>query len=187
MDHYLEITLLPDPEFKGTVLMNALFAKLHRALFDLSSTGIGISFPGADPERTALGERLRLHGTAETLETLMSLPWLTGLRDHIHLRELGLIPRAVKHRIVRRVQAKSSPERLRRRLAKRKCLSEDDARQLLPQEVGERLRLPYVTLKSRSTRQDFRLFIEQRPPVDQAVAGTFSHYGLSPTGTVPWF
>ena len=32
MNYYWEIRVLPDPEFKETVLMNALFAKLHRAL-----------------------------------------------------------------------------------------------------------------------------------------------------------
>ena len=32
MDHYLDIRLLPDPEFPAPLLMNALFTKLHRAL-----------------------------------------------------------------------------------------------------------------------------------------------------------
>ncbi len=32
MDHYLEIRVLPDPEFSSEMLMAALFAKLHRAL-----------------------------------------------------------------------------------------------------------------------------------------------------------
>jgi CRISPR-associated endonuclease Csy4 len=187
MDHYLEITLLPDPEFKSTVLMNALFAKLHRALCDLHSTGIGISFPGADPQRSVLGERLRLHGTFETLQSLMALPWLAGMRDHTVVEKPAPVPRAVTHRVVRRVQVKSNPERLRRRLARRKGLSEDDARRILPQEVGERSQLPYVTVKSRSTGQEFRVFIEQMPPVEQSAIGTFSLYGLSPVATVPWF
>jgi CRISPR-associated endonuclease Csy4 len=32
MDHYLEIRVLPDPEFSEEMLMAALVAKLHRAL-----------------------------------------------------------------------------------------------------------------------------------------------------------
>ena len=34
MDTYLEIRLLPDPEFVPTMLMNALFSKLHRGLVE---------------------------------------------------------------------------------------------------------------------------------------------------------
>ncbi len=32
MNHYLDLHLLPDPEFSAAQLMSALFAKLHRAL-----------------------------------------------------------------------------------------------------------------------------------------------------------
>lgn len=32
MDHYLDLRVLPDPEFNTEMLMAALFAKLHRAL-----------------------------------------------------------------------------------------------------------------------------------------------------------
>jgi CRISPR-associated endonuclease Csy4 len=187
MDHYLEIRLLPDPEFKGTVLMNALFAKLHRALYDLNSASIGISFPGFDPRRPSLGDRLRLHGTYGELQRLMEMQWLTGMRDHSHLHGPVSVPDKVSHRMVRRVQVKSSPERLRRRLAKRKGLSMEDACRAIPQQMAVRLDLPYVTIKSRSTGQDFRLFIDQSPPVEQATNGTFNHYGLSSTATVPWF
>jgi CRISPR-associated endonuclease Csy4 len=187
MDHYLEIWLLPDPEFKATVLMNALFAKLHRALFDLDNRRVGVSFPAAEPERPGLGDRLRLHGEAEDLQNLMELQWLTGMRDHTALRGPVMIPDKVSYRIVRRVQVKSSPERLRRRLAKRKGLTDEEAKRAIPLGAAERLNLPYVTIKSRSTGQDFRLFVDQMPPMDHAIFGSFNHYGLSATATVPWF
>ena len=32
MDAFVDLTLLPDPEFPATTLMNALFSKLHRGL-----------------------------------------------------------------------------------------------------------------------------------------------------------
>ncbi|HUH57875.1 MAG TPA: type I-F CRISPR-associated endoribonuclease Cas6/Csy4, partial [Pseudomonadales bacterium] len=32
MEYYLDIHLLPDPEFSEQELMNALFAKFHRAM-----------------------------------------------------------------------------------------------------------------------------------------------------------
>jgi len=187
MDHYLEIKLLPDPEFVPTVLMNALFGKLHRALVELKNTDLGISFPDVQPERPALGERLRLHGSAGHLERLMALDWLTGMHDHVAVGAPKPVPDNVNHRTVRRVQTKSNPERLRRRLIKRKGISAEEARRAIPDSKAKQLKLPFVTVKSRSTGQDFRLFIDHQPPGKEPVKGQFSRYGLSPTATVPWF
>jgi CRISPR-associated endonuclease Csy4 len=189
MDHYLEIRLLPDPEFPPAILMNALFAKFHRALVDLESTRIGISFPGMrkEPKSRGLGECLRIHGARDDLHKLMDLPWLTGMRDHTLLQGPGPIPDQVSECRVRRVQAKSSAERLRRRLMRRKGLSEEDARRSIPDDRAKRLELPYIALASRSTRQAFRLFIDQQPSASQHREGDFNHYGLSGTATLPWF
>lgn len=44
MDHYLEIRVLPDPEFSSEMLMAALFAKLHRVLGARGQGDIGVSF-----------------------------------------------------------------------------------------------------------------------------------------------
>ncbi len=189
MDHYVELRLLPDPEFKSTVLMNALFAKLHRGLFDLNSTRIGVSFPGVqtDPKHPSLGDRLRLHGTAVDLHGLMALSWLTGMNDHTDIHGPAPVPAMVSYRVVRRVQVKSSPERLRRRLVRRQGISADMACRAIPQDKAKSLDLPYVIIKSRSTGQNFRLFIEHRPSGSEAVNSPFSYYGLSPVATVPWF
>ena len=47
MDHYVDIQVLPDPEFLETTLMNELFSKLHRALGKHGQGKIGVSFPQA--------------------------------------------------------------------------------------------------------------------------------------------
>jgi CRISPR-associated endonuclease Csy4 len=91
------------------------------------------------------------------------------------------------HRIVRRVQAKSNPERLRRRLAKRKNITLEQARELIPENAAQKLNLPFVTLQSASTGKLFRLFIEHMPVQPESQNGDFSFYGLSSTATVPWF
>jgi CRISPR-associated endonuclease Csy4 len=187
MDHYLEIRLLPDPEFVPSVLMNALFAKLHRALVELESSAIGISFPDVRQEQLALGDRLRLHGQASDLQRLMARNWMIGMRDHITLNGPNQVPAVTSHRTVRRVQAKSSPERLRRRLMKRKGITEEEARRAIPDNAAKQLKLPFVTIKSRSTGQEFRLFIDHQPVQSELKEGEFSCYGLSPTATVPWF
>lgn len=218
VDAYLDITLLPDPEFPPAMLMNALFAKLHRGLvgqggnavelvppphegrlgggqsnaseiLDSTALGwgqpIGISFP--EVKDTALGGRLRLHGQTAELEAFMSTAWLAGMRDHLKLGSIGPVPPHAKYRVVRRVQAKSNPERLRRRMMARKGVDAELARQSIPDSMAERLRLPYLVLKSQSTGQQFRLFVEHLPLQGQPIDGLFSAYGLSHTATVPWF
>ena len=187
MDLYLDIRLLPDPEFPMPVLMNALFAKLHRALVQLASSRIGLSFPKVDSKRPMLGECLRLHGSGDHLQQLMDHPWLTGMHDHVALSEMAPVPENTAHRIVRRVQVKSSPERLRRRLMRRKGLSEREAWQAIPDEQARFSSLPFVTLNSQSTGQQFRLFIEHQTPINKPIGGTFNTYGLSLGATVPWF
>ena len=187
MDAYLEIRLLPDPEFMPTMLMNALFSKLHRGLVMHGGQNIGISFPDVRDSSRSLGERLRVHGCEEELEKLMTMNWLVGMRDHLKIGDFADVPIHAKPRVVRRVQAKSSPERQRRRLMARKGVSPEQARRAIPDAAAEKLDLPYLVLASQSTGQQFRLFIEHMPIQDLAVPGQFSAYGLSTTGTVPWF
>lgn len=199
LTHYVELELLPDPEFAVTHLMNALYAKLHRALCDMRAAnpegrGIGLSFPGhKEGARHSLGPVVRLHGNFQSLDALMTQPWLKGMRDHLTQPrpDLLTVPDTFQgHRMVRRVQVQSSPERLRRRLVKRHPGQMDATEALLriPDEAAERTLLPFVQLHSRSTGHHFPLFIQHGPLQTTPLPGGFSTYGLSQQGaTVPWF
>lgn len=186
MDRYLDVEILPDPEFAPHQLMDALFSKLHRHLAHLQMTGIGVSFPQVDERRPALGRLLRLHGSDAHLAQLMNEPWLNGMRDHIHVKGVADVPSKVEYRQIRRIQSKSSPERIRRRQMRRHGLSEAEARTRIPDNVGKTLNLPFLSVGSQSTGHRFRLFIEHKPALGP-VFGTFNAYGLSATATVPWF
>lgn len=146
MDAYLDIRLLPDPEFMPTTLMNALFSKLHRGLVAHGRADIGVSFPDIEQRRRSLGELLRLHGSKAALGNLMALDWIVGMRDHATVSAIMDVPTDAKPRVVRRVQAKSSPERQRRRLVARKCINAEQAMQAIPDHTAETLNLPYVVL-----------------------------------------
>jgi CRISPR-associated endonuclease Csy4 len=187
MDHYVDITVQPDPEFPVNQLMSALYAKLHRALVAQGCNRIGVSLPGVDDVGTYLGTRLRLHGELAALSTLLESDWLAGMRDHVALTQPTRMPDSPQHRVVRRVQVKSSPERLRRRLMHRHDLGEQEALQRIPDEAARFVRLPFVQLRSTSTGQTFRLFIEHGPLLAVAVPGDFNAYGLSQGATIPWF
>ena len=188
--HYLEITLLPDPEFSHAHLLGALVAKLHRILVHLQSTGIGASFPqhvSQPPHHRTLGSVLRLHGTLPELQHLMSQHWLRGMHDHIQMTDLLAVPPHAQHRIVRRRQFKTNVERLRRRRMRRKGETAEQAATAIPDSVERRPDLPFVQLRSHSTGHPFRLYVEHGPLLPQAVSGQFNAYGLTQDATVPWF
>lgn len=183
MDHYLDIRVLPDPEFGQVELLNALYAKLHRVLPSLTQGRVGVSFPG---HRRTLGESLRLHGTLADLLNLSEVNWLQGMRDYIHIGDLTPVPQDVSFRVVRRVQAKSAYNKRRRSVAKG-WLSEEEAIARIPDTQQKTMTLPYAEMHSLSTGSRMRLYIEHGPLLDKPVTGTFNAYGLSAMATIPWF
>lgn len=184
MNYYIDIKVLPDQEFTPSLLMNALFAKFHRALVETGHGEIGVSFP---QEQKTLGDKLRLHGNQSALQRLMDINWLKGLTDYTSVTPLTPAPDNCQYRVVKRVQAKSSVERLYRRSVKKGWLTEEQADIRMNAGKEQHLKHPFVQLKSHSSGQAFRLFIEQGKLLDAPQAGKFSDYGLSGDATIPWF
>lgn len=188
MVHYLDIHLRQDPELTSRQLLAALYAKLHRALVRLKADSIAVSFPlRNESAHSRLGNCLRLLGPANDLARLMALEWLTGMLDHVAVGGIAPVPVDAEHRTLRRVQAKSNPERLRRRQMKRHNLTEAQALERVPDSAVEKLDLPFVQLTSASTGQAFRLYLRLGPPEPAQLTGCFNTYGLSSDATVPWF
>ena len=187
VDYFVDFELLPDPEFAAHLLLAALYAKLHRALVACDSSDIAVSFPDHQTNPPSLGARMRLLGSQQALQALTATDWLSGMHDHVKVSALTGVPTDAAHRTLRRVQAKSSPERLRRRLMKRYGLDERQARERIPDGAAETLQLPFVQLRSRSTGQTFRLFLSLGAEQLVPVFGKFNTHGLSQTATVPWF
>lgn len=185
MTHYQDIHIQPDEETTAPILMGLLFARLHNALVGLRSDRIGVSFP--EFGRT-LGACLRLHGSEAYLAQLDELAWPRVLAGYIHKGPILPVPEHIQgYRTVSRKQCKSSPERLRRRLAIRHQISLEEAARRIPDDAAQRMNLPFVQLRSSSTGQHFRLFVEHGALQEHATPGAFSLYGLSSTATVPWF
>lgn len=182
MDHYLDIHILPDPEFSPGLLMNALYAKLHKALSETARGDIGVSFPLA---KKTPGTQLRLHASATALSSLMAGEWLKGMRDHIQLSDISPVPASHTHVLVSRYQPANAPHRLRSRSVRKGWLSEEEAEQRIPDKPLEESGLPYLQLKSNTNGNHFRLYIQQT--ASTAAAGKFNNYGLSNTCTVPFF
>jgi len=188
--HYIDITLLPDPEFTHAHLMGALVSKLHRALVQLQSSDIGVSYPqhvNTPMSKRTLGAVLRLHGTPQALQGLMAQDWLKGMRDHTQVTAVTAIPAGAQHRLVLRRQFKTSAERLRRRRMQRKGETAEQAAAAIPDSMERRPNLPFAQLRSSSTGELFCLFVEHGPLQPVATAGGFNTYGLGQEATVPWF
>jgi CRISPR-associated endonuclease Csy4 len=205
MDHYIDFRIRPDPEFPVAQVMNALFQKLHLALADLRSTDIGVSFPEYREQPPTLGGCLRLHAPADRLRAVAAHPRLSGLRDYLDMTPPMPVPPRAQYRVVHREQAKSNPERLlRRQMRRHGYASTEAARQAAIEAVMARrgvtaqnaasrvdraqtLSLPYVSIRSHSTGQSFRLFIGHGTLQSQPSPGKFNAYGLSDHATIPWF
>jgi CRISPR-associated endonuclease Csy4 len=189
MNHYMDIRLRPDPEFPEVFLLKALYSKLHRALFDLDANDIGVSFPQhrTGVKARKLGAHLRLHGEKKRLEALMQTDWLSGMRDHVALSDIEPVPGGTKHVVVKRRQFNTGSESRAKRYAKRNSVSVEEARQMYQKVASRKIELPYVQFSSRSTQEQFCLFIEHGEPQETPVDGALNHYGLSRGATVPWF
>ena len=181
MNHYIDIKVLPDPEFNTATLMNAVYSKLHRALASVSSGTIGVSFPHLSKTP---GPLLRIHSEQATLNDLMGQNWLKGLGDYTEVTPVKPVPETVSYVSVKRVQNKLTAARLRRSV-RRNSLEIGAAKDML--ENRAQLTQPFFRLQSQSTNQHFPLFIEQGNPQNEPVEGEFNAYGLSQGATVPWF
>lgn len=185
--HYVDLTVIPDPETSSPQLMGALYDKLHRALAQRRIDSIGASFPRYSTTPRSLGNILRLHGTETSLHTFLTDDWLRGMRDHVRIASITATPDNAAYRTIQRKQFKTSVERLRRRRMRRKQETEDQVTQAIPASIERVPHLPYIHLHSLSTGQPFALFIAMGPLHAESTPGIFNTYGLSNSTTIPWF
>lgn len=183
MNYYLDIRLKPDPEFKSTILMNAVYSKFHKALCDLNSVSIGVSFP---KYKKMLGDLMRIHGTAEALDKLQCLNWIGGMKGYCEQSDIKPVPTGAKFRVVSRKQSTMSNAKLNR-LLKRSSITEDQIEQYTAKMCTKGLDNPYLELISGSSGHKHRRYIEFGKLQDSPVDGSFDQFGLSKTATVPWF
>ncbi|MFC3909324.1 type I-F CRISPR-associated endoribonuclease Cas6/Csy4 [Legionella dresdenensis] len=183
MDHYIDISILPTPEFPETVLLNALYTKLHRALYDLAATNVGVSFP---KYKITLGNIIRIHSGQAVLHNLLNLNWIGSMNDLCKVSMIMRVPMNSKFRNISRKQPTMSPSKLRRLISRGSILEEE----IQPYETkmhSKKFDNPYIELISTSSGQRYRRYIEFGELLEQPVSGSFDAFGFSKTATVPWF
>ncbi len=183
MDNYFDIVLKPDAEMRDNVLLNMVYAKLHKALFDLKSTRLGISFPDVDMH---LGTRLRLHGQADLLNQL-GVTWLGNLSGYCTVSVVCKVPESVaSHRTVSRKQLNMTHAKMNR-LIKRGSLDTADVGRYKEKMFTQKLIAPFLELVSASNGERYRRNIQLGVIQTTPSVGEFDHFGLSRTATIPWF
>jgi CRISPR-associated endonuclease Csy4 len=189
MNHFVDIEILENPDIQPATLLNSLFGKFHKALVQADDgLQIGISFPKCKSVGfPTLGNVLRLHGEEEKLLLFIAMNWYSTLIDYLSVSKVQTIPKEVNFAHIKRIQIQSNAERLRRRFMKRHGVNAETAKLKIPDSVAQITKLPWLQVRSASTAQGFRLFIEIGKVSKTAVSGSFNRYGLSATATVPIF
>lgn len=187
MKFYLDITLLPGADLSAYFLWGKVYRQLHLALVD-GEARVGVAFPEYCAENFQLGSKLRLLSPEKVdLESLHIGHWLARLTDYVHITSIREVPEnAQSHAMFRRVQPKSNNARLARRMAKRKNISLEQALLNFEDREEAMTKLPFIQMKSHSSDNRFRLFIE-KIECKTSSDGKFNSYGLSSIATVPWF
>jgi CRISPR-associated endonuclease Csy4 len=201
MTVYLEITLLPDVDISLNFLLQKVYQQLHLRFVDMQRENaalavqkgglqpIGVSFPKYNSLANTLGDKIRLFAeNVATLERFSAKHTLRKLSDYVHVTNIRDVPENVTtFACFQRVQLKSSNARLARRKAKRENISFEEALFKLRTHAEQRTDLPFMSIKSASNGENFRLFVvySQKNCANEEFA--FSTYGLSDKSTVPIF
>jgi CRISPR-associated endonuclease Csy4 len=184
MNAYIDIRLLPDDEMRVNVLLNKVFSKLHKALFDLKSNNIGISFPET---KVLLGQVIRIHSKDIRIQELMDCNWLGGLKGYCSINNIAPVPSEVRYRKVSRWQHNMSESNLRR-LIKRGTITKEEIKAYRAKMFSVQLtELPFLELESTSNGNHHRRYIKMSDLSEEPVIGEFDKFGLSKDATIPWF
>jgi CRISPR-associated endonuclease Csy4 len=183
MNYFIDITLKSDAEMRENVLMNTVYSKLHKILFTLKSTSIGVSFPQYN---VLFGKVLRIHGDQSYLNDLQGLDWLGGIKGYCDISDVLPVPEMTQYRIVSRIQANMTEAKLRRLIA-RKSITKDEAKNYKAKMFSQSLNNAYFELVSGSNGEKHRRYIQFSDFKDTAIVGKFDSFGLSNQATVPWF
>jgi CRISPR-associated endonuclease Csy4 len=89
MVFYIDLKLLPDEEVPIFFIRNKVYTKLHKAIFDISATDIGVSFPQVEIK---LGDVIRIHSTQDGLNKLQNLNWLGRLSGYCKVSDILPVP-----------------------------------------------------------------------------------------------
>ena len=189
MDSYVDLKLKAEDDVSISFIRNKTCERLHKALVDLGSTNIGISFPQA---KKKLGYIIRLHSTKEQLESLQALSYLSDLLDYLEVSQIHPVPAEIKgHQSILRVRQTMNEAKLKKRVAYQKAngtlKTEDEVKAYIKQYRAKifatSLTNPYLEIQSASTNSRYRIYLKFGELQKEQTSGEFNQFGLSTTTT----
>lgn len=192
MNHYQEISLLPNADISVYFLWQKVYQQIHLALVEGknadNASAIGVAFPEYAANANSLGTNLNLFAEDEkSLEQMQCEKWLSRLKDYVHIFPIKTVPEKLEgHACFKHIKLKGNKEKLARRRAKRKGETLQEALLHYEDFKEQNSKLPYINMTSQTNGQRFRLFIEKKE-TKEPHTGLYSCYGLSNTTTVPLF
>lgn len=195
MKYYFDLTLIPGHEIGIHFLWEKVFQQIHLRLVEMKDSEgkspIALAFPEYDVEKATpeLGRKLRFFASeASTLEEFDCDKTLRRFSDYVHSTRVRDVPPTEDYAIYKRQQPKSNLERLARRKAKRHGMSLEEALKSIKGKKEERIKTPFIRLKSHSSDHRFRLFIDKKVLKEAETPSVgFNCYGFSQVSTVPEF
>lgn len=198
MNYYFDLELLPDEEVPIFFIRNKIYSKLHKSIFDLKATDIGVSFPKTKGKvKVILGRIVRIHSNKNRLKELQNSNWLGGLSGYCKLSSILPVPSEVKgYKAISRIRQNMSISRLQKKINHQKSkgyLTTDDKLKAYEKRYKEKMfstsldNYPYLELQSTSTDSRYRLYIEFGNLQNNSVQGEFNRFGFSKTATIPVF
>ncbi len=193
MKSYVDITLLPGVDITLYFLWEKVYQQLHLALVECqdakNNIKVGVAFPEYDERKFQLGNKLRVFAPFRVdLEALNINHWLAGLNDYVHITSIRDVPDKIEgYAHFKRIQRKSNNDRLARRRAKRKGISEEEAKAYFEKREEQYSQAPFIQVKSHSSDKRYRLLISREEAESFQTDNGFSTYGLSSSSSVPLF
>ena len=184
MDFYIDIKIKPDAEMRASMLLNKVYSKLHKALFDINADDVGVSFPET---KILLGHVLRIHSNKKKLLDLDITNWLGGLVSYCDKSDVLIVQEEFENRRVSRWQSNMSEAHLRRLILRGSIDAKEVKGYKAKMFAAQMTTLPFLELESASNGKRHRRYIKVSKPQNESVLGKFDTFGLSKTATIPWF
>jgi CRISPR-associated endonuclease Csy4 len=183
MTHYVDIKLKPTDTMKANVILNSIYAELHKALHSMGSDSIGVSFP---EHSLILGKTIRLHGTEENLKELMDSNWIEDRASLCFVSSINKIPENCQSFVkTSSIQPRMSQSKFRR-LVKRGSISKEEEKKYKIKMLQSSIDKPFMVLKSASNNNTYkRFFVISK--TESLIEGSFDSFGTSKIASVPSF
>ena len=190
--YYQDIRMFPDAEVGSREIGEKLFFILHLEFVkNKDSQGLSkyaLSFPEYSKHTKTLGRYFRVMAYDRNSLNELNLKTLCErMSGYVECSDIEEIPETNRFLCFERVQGKTNSKRLMRRMIKRKGVSSEEAKEaykgFIPADMSK---YPYVSVRSISTGQNFKLYINCIVITNKGNGG-FNMYGLSNGGNVPDF